>query len=247
MVIVPPRATAPPLLYEQPALKALTDGALRPGGLQLTQELLGCCRLAPGARVLDVGCGPGHSLALLVDEFGLVASGIDPSSKMLAQAVRRAPQATLSQGRMEALPYAVASFDVVLCECVLSLGEDEQASLAELDRVLRPGGLLILTDIYSRENARSPELAVITCLSRALPLANITDALTRAGYALPLVRDRSDLLRQLAGQIIFSCSSLEAFWTLFMDTESAQRTACTLATTRLGYYALIAEKGGLHG
>ena len=62
---------APPLLYEEPALAALTGGALRPGGVTLTRELLTCCRPAPGARVLDVGCGSGHSLAVLADEFGL--------------------------------------------------------------------------------------------------------------------------------------------------------------------------------
>ena len=85
------------------------------------------------------------------------------------------------------------------------------------------------------------------CLSRALPLAAITDTLTRTGYSLLLVRDRSDLLKQLAGQIIFSCGSLEQFWALFMDPDNARRTACTLAGARLGYYALVAVKGAHHG
>ena len=238
---------APPPLYEQPELKILTGGALRPGGVTLTRELLTCCRPAPGARVLDVGCGSGHSLAVLADEFGLEVSGVDPSAAMLARAARRVPQATLARGRVEGLPYADGSFDILLCECVLSLGEDEQRSLAEMDRVLRPGGLLILTDIYSRDGGRAPQLAVTTCLSRALPLTAITDTLTRTGYSLLLVRDRSDLLKQLAGQIIFSCGSLEQFWALFMDPDNARRTACTLAGVRLGYYALVAVKGEHHG
>ena len=62
---------APPPLYEQPELTWLTGGALRPGGVTLTRELLTCCRPTPGARVLDVGCGPGHSLAVLAHEFAL--------------------------------------------------------------------------------------------------------------------------------------------------------------------------------
>ena len=197
--------------------------------------------------MLDVGCGPGHSLAVLADEFGLEVSGVDPSAAMLARAARRVPQATLARGRVEGLPYADGSFDILLCECVLSLGEDEQRSLAEMDRVLRPGGLLLLTDIYSRDGGRAPQLAVTTCLSRALPLTAITDTLARTGYSLPLVRDRSDLLKQLAGQIIFSCGSLEQFWSLFMDPDNARRTACTLAGARLGYYALVAVKGAHHG
>lgn len=238
---------APPLLYEEAALAALTGGALRPGGVTLTRELLTCCRPSPGARVLDVGCGPGHSLAVLADEFGLEVSGVDPSTAMLLRAARRVPQATLARGRVEALPYAAGSFDALLCECVLSLGEDEQRSLAEMDRVLRPGGLLILTDICSRDGGRAPQLAVTTCLSRALPLTAITDTLARTGYSLLLVRDRSDLLKQLAGQIIFSCGSLEQFWALFMDPDNARRTVCTLAGARLGYYALVAVKGEYHG
>ena len=94
---------------------------------------------------------------------------------------------------------------------------------------------------------RGNRLALTTCLSRALPLTAIIDALTRTGYSLPLVRDRSDLLKQLAGQIIFSCGSLEQFWSLFMDPDNARRTACTLAGARLGYYALVAVKGAHHG
>jgi len=235
-------------LYEQDALSELTGGTLRPGGLALTRELLRCCALPPGAVVLDVGCGPGHTLAMLATEFGLHGAGLDPSAAMLMKAARQAPFAVLHQGTAGAIPCGDGAFDAVISECVLSLTEDLAASLAEMHRVLRPGGSLVLTDIYCREPLRSPGLPELkSCLSRALPLAAIATALNRAEFSLHLFRDRSDLLKQLAGQIIFSHGSLEAFWGLFMDRDTAHRTRCALATAPLGYYALIARKEEQHG
>lgn len=247
-MICPAPASPPVPLYEQDALHELTGGTLRPGGLALTRELLACCRLPAGGAVLDVGCGPGHSLALLDREFGLRATGIDPSPAMLAQAAQRAPVATLHQATATALPCEAGTFDGVLCECVLSLTEDMATSLSEMHRVLKPQGRLILTDISCRQRslqARLPELN--SCISRALPLETIIDAVTRAGFSLLLVRDQSALLKQLAGQIIFTHGSLERFWALFMNDDAARRTSCALATARLGYFALVAEKGGPHG
>lgn len=242
------RASTPVTLYEQDELHALTGGTLRPGGLQLTRELLRFCNFAHGSSVLDIGCGPGHSLEMMALQFGLCPTGIDPSPAMLEKAAQQAPMAGLHQATATALPCEDTSFDGVLCECVLSLTENLHASLAEMYRVLKPEGRLILTDIYCKQlslQTRLPELK--SCISRALPLETITDALIRAGFSLTLLRDRSDLLKQLAGQIIFSYGSLEKFWGLFMDSEAAHRTSCALATAPLGYYVLVAEKGGLHG
>ncbi len=236
--------TNPVPLYEQEALHELTGGALRPGGLALTRELLAGCGFLPGAVVLDVGCGPGHSLALMAREFGLRPAGLDPSPVMLAKARRKAPEAELHQGSAMAIPCDPICFDGVLCECVLSLTDDPALGLAEMHRVLKPGGRLLLTDLYCRQpvhKVRVPGLK--SCLNGALPLDIIIGALIRASFTLVQVRDRSDLLRQLAGQIIFTYGSLEHFWGLFMDRASARRTSCALATAPLGYYALIAESG----
>ncbi|MGE4560300.1 MAG: DVU_1556 family methyltransferase [Desulfobulbus sp.] len=242
------RTTTPVPLYEQDELQALTGGTLRPGGPVLTRELLGFCHFAPGSAMLDVGCGPGHSLEMMAREFRLRPTGVDPSRSMLLKAAQQAPMAELHQAAATALPFADGVFDGVLCECVLSLTEDMDRSLQEMHRVLKPQGRLILTDIYCKQlslQAQLPELK--SCISRALPLEAITDGLVRAGFSLTLLRDRSDLLKQLAGQIIFSYGSLEKFWALFMDGEAAQRTSCALATAPLGYAILVAEKGGLHG
>jgi SAM-dependent methyltransferase len=235
-------------LYEQEELSLVTGGTLRPGGLALTTEILTCCKPSPGCTVLDVGCGPGHTVALMSTVFGLRATGLDPSAAMLAKAACQTQDAIFLQGEATAIPCKSHSFDMVISECVLSLTGDIEKSLREMSRVLRPGGLLLLTDIYCKQSGLKPDLPNLqSCISHALPLEIIKKGLYNAGFTLHTFRDRSDLLKQLAGQIIFSYGSLEKFWQLFMGDEAARKTCCALAAIPLGYYVLIAEKGANNG
>ena len=111
-------------------------------------------------------------------------------------------------------------------------------------RVLRPGGTVVITDIYRKNNKLKPDLPNLhSCIAHALPLEKIETGLENAGFATPNLVDRSDLLKQLAGQIIFSYGSLEKFWQLYMEEKEAQQTCCALSTVPLGYYVLIAQKG----
>lgn len=98
--------------------------------------------LTAGARgrTLDLGCGTGRSLPLL--PAGVSAVGLDPSPDALARARRRAPFALLVQGSAEALPFRDDSFDTVVCGLVLCSVPDPGRGLAEVRRVLRPGGTL---------------------------------------------------------------------------------------------------------
>jgi ubiquinone/menaquinone biosynthesis C-methylase UbiE len=147
-----------------------------------------------------------------------------------------------------AIPCRSQSFETVIAECVLSLTGDIEQSLREMYRVLKPGGVLFLSDIYRKQVGPKPELSDLkSCITQARSLATIGKGLYIAGFTLYLLQDRSELLKQLAGQIIFSHGSLEKFWQLFMGPEAARRTCCALAATPLGYYALIGEKGARYG
>jgi SAM-dependent methyltransferase len=97
-----------------------------------------------GLRLLDVGCGTGHHLAALRAR-GFEAAGVDGSETMLAEARARNPQAELRQADVEALPFPDAVFDVVLCIEVLRYLPDPGRCVAELGRVLRPGGTALAT------------------------------------------------------------------------------------------------------
>jgi SAM-dependent methyltransferase len=97
-----------------------------------------------GARALDAGCGTGFQSALL-SELGWQTHGVDVSAGLLALARRRQPAAALALGSVEALPYLDARFDaIVCCGSTLSFVDDPARALAELGRVLRPGGRLLL-------------------------------------------------------------------------------------------------------
>ncbi len=96
--------------------------------------------VAPGARVLDVGCGTGL-VALEMARRGHAVSGIDISEPMLACARARVPAASFALGRAESLPYPDASFDLVTSAQTFHWF-DQATALAEVARVLRPGGVL---------------------------------------------------------------------------------------------------------
>ncbi len=231
-------------LYEQDELSLVTGGTLRPGGIALTTEILTSCRPTPGSTSLDVGCGPGHTAGLMTSVFGLRATGLDPSATMLKRATRNVPDAAFLAGEATAIPCESNSFALVIAECVLSLTGDIDKSFREMYRVLKPGGMLVLTDIYRRNKALKADLPNLhSCITHALPLETITEGLSRAGFSLHSLVDRSDLLKQLAGQIIFSYGSLEKFWQLFMGPEQAHQTCCALSGAPLGYYVLIANQG----
>jgi len=249
MIAINISSSQPPIpLYEQDELHQVTGGTLRPGGIALTTELLTFSNLPPGSAVLDVGCGPGHTVALMASSFGLQPTGLDPSADMLAKAARHAPTASFLQGKATAIPCSNNSFDGVISECVLSLTGDIRASLREMYRVLRPGGLLLLTDIYRKPSQPQVDLPGLkSCITHALPLEDMEEGLFQAGFTLLSFRDRSDLLKQLAGQIIFTYSSLEKFWQLFMGENAARQTCCALFAAPPGYYVLIAQKGAYHG
>ncbi|HET7618537.1 MAG TPA: class I SAM-dependent methyltransferase [Vicinamibacterales bacterium] len=106
-------------------------------------------RLAPstGARVLDAGTGSGNLAAALAQK-GADVVGIDFCEPALDIARRKAPGATFLFGDLtRPLPFADGSFDAVSCSAVLHVltREDQRAAIAELARVLRPGGRLVVT------------------------------------------------------------------------------------------------------
>jgi len=102
--------------------------------------------LEPG-RALDAACGTGRQAAALAD-LGHDVIGIDGSPAMLEKARARVPQADFRIGELAALPFEASSFDLAVCSLALTHVEDPAPAIAELARVVRSGGRIVLSDVH---------------------------------------------------------------------------------------------------
>lgn len=230
-------------LYESNKMLELSGGVLRPGGVELTRKALKICDFNRGERVLDLGCGPGRTSRLMFEEFGLRPLALDFSKSMLSKTEKNIAGLQKVQATGTALPLRDASLKGVISECVLSLTGDIPAAMKEISRVLALGGKVIISDIYSRNAfAPKPQLGISCCFNGAKSLPEIEAAAIAAGLKIKYLEDHTALLKQLAGQIIFSMGSLEKFWALFMDNGKAAGTCNAVNAMLPGYYLLIAEK-----
>jgi arsenite methyltransferase len=126
--------------------------------------------LGAGEDVLDVGCGAGMDTLIAAQMVGPTGSvtGIDMTPEMAAKARRSVAEMGLDavrivEGSAERLPFADASFDVVISNGVIDLIPDKDAVFSEIVRVLRPGGRIQLADVtiqrpVSEEGRRNIDL-----------------------------------------------------------------------------------------
>lgn len=108
--------------------------------------VLGLLGDVAGLDVLDAGCGPGIYLETLLDRGAKVVA-FDASASMVALAKARADgRAEVHHLRLdEPLPFADGSFDLVVCALAIHYVDDRGAALAEMHRVLRPGGAAVVS------------------------------------------------------------------------------------------------------
>jgi SAM-dependent methyltransferase len=99
---------------------------------------------APGASVLDVGCGPGH-LTHRLAELGLDATGVDLDPAMIERAVSRGGRYLVADAAL--LPFEDGAFDIVVSTLSMHHWSDAHAGLAEIGRVVRPGGQVVIWDL----------------------------------------------------------------------------------------------------
>ncbi len=94
-----------------------------------------------GAKVLDVGCGPGALTAHLLS-IGAEVVAIDPSPPFIDAIRLRCPNVDVRQGTAEELPYDTAAFDAALAQLVVHFMSDPVAAIGQMGRVTRPGGVV---------------------------------------------------------------------------------------------------------
>ncbi len=108
----------------------------------LAPRFLSFAGMAEGP-VLDVGCGPGALTEVLAERMGgSNVAGVDPSEPFIAACRARAPGVDVRRAFGEALPFGDGAFAGALCQLVLSFVRDAPRTIAEMARVVRPGGVV---------------------------------------------------------------------------------------------------------
>jgi len=196
--------------YSNDWARLLLGDSFHPGGLVLTRRLGSLMGLARDTIVLDVACGRGTSAIAIAQDFGCRVTGIDLSEVNVTAARETAARAGLS-GRVrfevgdgEALPVAAGSVDAVICECAFCTFPDKTTAASEFARVLRPGGVLGLTDL-TREGEVALELdsllGWVACVADAQPLDRYVEYLGAAGLAVTREERCDSALQELVSQV----------------------------------------------
>jgi arsenite methyltransferase len=159
---------------------------------------LGCgnptavAELHEGETVLDLGSGGGIDVILSARRVGPrgLAIGLDMTDEMLALAWQNARDAGVRNvhfltGVIEAVPLPDESVDVVISNCVINLSVDKPAVLAEMARVLRPGGRIGISDVVAEDRLTPEERrargSYVGCIAGALAKSEYEAGLEAAG------------------------------------------------------------------
>ena len=153
-------------------------------GLKAADErriVLDLMELSPSDQVIDIGCGPGNYSRYLarIARDGLVV-GMDASEAMVAAASKRGGDENLAYLRADAcgLPFGDGEFDAICCVGVLHMIDRPMAALAEMVRVLAPGGRLVVAASWSKR-ASARVRSGVTIFGRD----EVTAELSRLGCA----------------------------------------------------------------
>ena len=132
------------------ALATLGIGSAHPGGFRMTLAWLDQVRIQPSADVLDVGCGTGRTACFVAKRSGAAVTGVDIRRTMVEKARRRNTVMGLNVRFLRVkpgrLPFPDDAFDVVVAESV-TVFNPARRMLREYARVLRPGGVLVETEM----------------------------------------------------------------------------------------------------
>ena len=212
-----------------------SSGALgHPGGTELTVHALTQAGLSSGARLLDLGCGEGESVGLL-RRLGYTVEGLDADLGHASQGIQHSDAAL-------GLPYDDAAFDGVLAECSLSLMENQTGVIRECARVLRPGGCIMISDLYARNPGGIAAVRTAGGCTQGIFLREeLVTQLQQAGFEEIRFEDHSRELCSAMARFIFEHGPVEELWNCSDSAEGA-KLAAAMKLARAGYFLCLAVR-----
>ena len=253
------------LLYELEPVRLLLGDTLHPGGLALTHRLGVLAGIQTEDLVLDVACGHGTSALAVARSFHCRVVGVDLGLRGIREAAIAARDGTVSgsaafmAGDAESLPFQGGSFDVALCECSMSLFPQKARGVAEMARLLRPGGRLAVSDVTVEPGCLPDELTgtlgQLLCMADAPSVQGYRDLLDGGGLALVEEQDTSDSLMTLIQEIEGKIAAFRFLSSLQQGPEGApdlistalavaERAKALVEEGGVGYRLFVAEKRG---
>jgi arsenite methyltransferase len=204
--------------YEQDWVRYLAEDIFHPGGQELTKKTIAAMNLPAGAAIADLGCGTGTTAMMLARDYDLRVRGVDISAANIERAVERLnpEHATVRFCRADAheLPFKDSELDGLIAECTFSLFSDQQTVLAEIRRVLKPGGKLAVTDMATRGTLPEDIVAILapwTCLADAVDQETYMEMFATAGFEIQAMADESaglvSLVRTLKRKLLLGAGA----------------------------------------
>ncbi|HEV8685838.1 MAG TPA: arsenite methyltransferase [Gaiellaceae bacterium] len=184
-----------------------------------TVASLGCgnptavAELREGEVVLDLGSGGGIDVILSAKRVGPtgIAYGVDMTDEMLALAQQNAAEAGVRnaiflKGMIEQVPLPADSVDVVISNCVINLSTEKADVLAEMARVLKPGGRIGISDVVAEDHLTPAERAgrgsYVGCIAGALSREEYQSGLEAVGFEQVSVKFTHEVADGMHGAII---------------------------------------------
>lgn len=174
---------------------------------------LSFAEVQPGQTVLDIGSGAGIDCFIASRKVGPAGKviGLDMTPAMIETARRNAREGGYTnvefrQGEAENMPVEDNSVDWVISNCVINLSPAKEKVFAEINRVLKPGGRISISDIVAEalpDFLRQDKLAYCDCIAGAIPEAEYLRLLTQAGLAEVYVEARWDYSSEHVQGMIF--------------------------------------------
>ena len=187
---------------------------------------LGCgnptavAELHEGETVLDLGSGGGIDVILSARRVGAtgIAYGVDMTDEMLVLAQQNAREAGVTnahflKGMIEQIPLPAETVDVVISNCVINLSVDKPAVLAEIGRVLRPGGRIGISDVVAEDDLTPADRAArgsyVGCIAGALSKGEYEAGLEAAGFEEVSVEFTHQVANGMHGAIVKAVKTRE--------------------------------------
>ncbi|MEJ7568508.1 MAG: arsenite methyltransferase [Gaiellaceae bacterium] len=193
--------------------------------------------LREGETVLDLGSGGGIDVILSAKRVGPTgtAYGLDMTDEMLALAQQNAVEAGATnvhflKGIIEQIPLPASSVDVVISNCVINLSTDKPTVLTEIQRVLKPGGRIGVSDVVAEDRLSAAERAergsFVGCIAGALSKDEYEAGLEAAGFEQISVEFTHQVADGMHGAIVKAVKTSEPEKRGLPVFESAAKAGC---------------------